>query len=293
MKLKKLSFLMFTALFSMLIVLNGCKKDEEEKIDLGPTLSLKTGEGYTSSDFEVIEGDTLKFGVIAAKSTTHNNFLTRFNIYFGDLTLVDSVINVADFDADYSFIFNGIGTTKMTFKITAQQGLTAEKELNVVIKEPPVTGVEVMKKSNIEMGSFNDPIGSFFNTADTTIYTLALAKENQEKVDFLFFKGASNQNAIAAPSDSAANTVYNLQDWTIKNETQFTLTEMTPEEFIAIGDLHVFPEFDTVNASSNINQLEVGNILMFKTVADKLGYIHISDLYSRGDRMKMDIVVEK
>jgi hypothetical protein len=293
MKLKKLSFLMFTALFSMLIVLNGCKKDEEEKIDLGPTLTLKTGEGYTSSDFEVIEGDTLKFGVIAAKSATHDNFLTRFNIYFGDLTLVDSVINVADFDADYSFIFNGIGTTKMTFKITAQQGLTAEKELNVVIKEPPVTGVEVMKKSNIEMGSFNDPIGSFFNTADTIVYTLAVAKENQEKVDFLFFKGASNQNAIAAPSDSAANTVYNLQDWTIKNETQFILTEMTPEEFIAIGDLHVFPEFDTVNASSNINQLEVGNILIFKTVADKLGYIHISDLYSRGDRMKMDIVVEK
>jgi len=295
MIMKRFRFYSLAMLVVAGIILGGCKKDEVEKIDLGPTLSLKSGEGYTSADFSVEDGTSLKFGVTASKSATHDNFLTRFNILYNSLTLVDTVLNTANFDADFTLKFVGAGTGKIIFKITAQQGLTAEKELNVTITEPVIPGVEVFKRSDIELGSFNDPIGSFFNTTDTTVYTVAQAKENQAKVDFLFFKGVTNQNTIAAPDDADANSItdFQLGDWTTKNPTRFILTNLTPAQFDEIGDLHEFPEFEAANALSKINQLEANNVLFFKTAAGKLGYIKIADLYFRGDRIKIDVIVEK
>lgn len=288
-------FLVFALLLAAGVVFTGCSDDEDDTVDMGPTISLKTGAGYTATDFEVYNDSTLKFGVTANKSTTHDHNLARLNIYYNDLTLVDSTMDVASFNGDFEIKFVGIGTGVMKFKITAHGGLSDETSLNVTIKEPPYLGEEVMKTTNIEMGSFNDPIGSFYNTIDALVYTVPDAKLNQAKVDFLFFRGVTNLNTIAAPDDADANTIpsFDLGSWTTKNATRLYLTTMTAAEFDAIGDLHIFPEFNTTAAASKVNQLANGNVLIFKTVGGKLGYIKIVDLYSKGDKLKMDVIVQK
>lgn len=288
-------------LFALAILLfaglafTGCSDDDDDIVDLGPSLTLKTGEGYTSADFEVEEGTTLKFGVTAEKSTTHDNYLAKFQILYNELTIVDTALNTATFNADYMIKFLGVGTFKMTFIVTAQGGMTDEVELNVTVKEPVVPGVEVKKSLNVEFGSYNDPIGSFYNSVDDTVYTVPEAFQEQAKVDFLFFKGVDNMNTIAAPDDEDANTItdFQLNTWTTKNPTRFVMTAMTAEEFDAIGEMHEFPEFDEENAASKANLLEVGNVVMFRTVGQKLGYFKVVDIYTKGDKMKIDVIVEK
>lgn len=277
------------------LMVTSCSKEEDEPIDQGPSITLKTGPGYTYTDFEVFNDSTKTFGVVANKSTTHDRKLTRFNIYYNQLTLVDSVINTNTFEGDFPIKFVGVGTGVLKFKITAEGGLSKEISLNVTVKEPPFQGVEVKKYTNIELGSFNDPIGSFFNTTDGLVYTVSQAKQNQAKVDFLFFKGVTNQNTIAAPDDPDANTIqtFQLNEWTTKNPTRFYLINMTAAEFDAIGQLHIFPQFNTQQASSKANMLQVGNVIFFKTAAGKLGYIRVKDIYTKGDKIKLDVIVEK
>jgi hypothetical protein len=293
--MKHWKFLSLAVLISASALLIGCSSDDDDPIDLGPTINLKTGEGYTSADFEVVLGTTLKFGVIANKSTTSDNYLARFNILFGNLTIIDTVINVATFNTDYEIQFASVGTAKMIFRITAQGGMTDEVELNATTTEPPFLGVEVKKTTNIELGSYNDPIGSFYNTLDEMVYTISEAKLNQEKVDFLFFKGATNLNALAAPDDDDANSIptFQLNEWTIKNQTRFNYSNMTAAEFDEIGELHIFAEFDIDNALPRVSELEVGQIVMFRTVTEKLGYIKVLDTYTKGDKIKIDVIVEK
>jgi hypothetical protein len=294
MIMKQWKFLSLALLIMAGVSFSACQKDEEE--DLGPTISLKMGEGYTYEDFEVTEGTTLTFGITASKSTTSDNNLNRFNIFYAsgsqELTLVDSVFNNAAFNSDYSIEFLGTGSATIKFRVTSEGGLTDEKELNVVVT---AAGVAVKKISDIELGSWNDPIGSFYNIVDEMAYTVSAAKQNQEKVDFLFFLGAVNQNTIAAPDDEDANTIatFELGDWTTKNATRFNASDMTAEEFDAITDLHVFPEFDVAGATSKANQLATGQVVMFRTVAGKLGYIKINDLYRSGDKILLDVIVEE
>jgi hypothetical protein len=295
--MKKWSLLSITLLIAAGLMFSGCKKDEDDPIvDQGPTISLKTGDGYTFNDFEVEEGTAVKFGVVASKSTTHDNNLTRFNITYGNLTIADSTFNADSFDSDFQIEFFGVGEAKITFIITAEGGMTAEKELNVTVTEPPVVGVEIKKMTDIELGSFNDPIGSFYNTMDEMVYTVAQAKQNQEKVDFVFFRGDTNLNTFAAPDDDAAATIDEFQfaEWTTKNQTRFNLIDKTADDFDAINaeELHLFPEFDNENALTRANQLEVGQVVMFRTVNEKHGYIKVVDIYAKGDKIKIDVIVE-
>jgi hypothetical protein len=119
----------------------------------------------------------------------------------------------------------------------------------------------VKKTTDIELGSFNEPgIGSFYSTFEGEVYNIAQATLNQEKIDFLFCRGATNLNTIAAPDDENAITVFQIGGWTTKNANHFHTTEMTAEEFVAIESPYSFPEFDEENAGTNVNMLNIGDV---------------------------------
>lgn len=289
--MKKWSILSLAMLMVAGLMFSGCSDDDDDTVDLGPSIILKTGEGYTYEDFEVEEGSTMKFGVIAQKSTTHDNNLTRFNINYNDLTLVDSTFNSSAFNGDYEIQFVGVGDAQLVFTVTAEGGLTAETELNVTVVE---SGVQVSKVTGIELGSFNDVVGSFYNTVDNEVYAISEAMLNQEKVDFLFFKGVANINTIAAPDDEAAATIetFLLDEWATKNQTRFNTTDMDAEAFDAIEETHVFPDFNDEEALTRVNELEVGQVVLFRTEAGKLGYFKVVDMYTRGDLITIDVIIE-
>jgi len=82
-----------------------------------------------------------------------------------------------------------------------------------------------------------------------------------------------------------------MEAWETRNATLFISTEMTVEEFDAIGEYYVFPEFVEAEADTKIVNMVNGDVLFFKTEAGALGYIKVVDLYSRGDLGEFEVIV--
>ncbi len=124
------------------------------------------------------------------------------------------------------------------------------------------------------------------------MYFTTNVTDNTDKVDIIFFKGPQNQNTLASPDDDAVKEVYSsINNWPVHNQTRFQLTDLTVDDFDAIAEFHVFPEF--TSELTRASHLENEDILYFKTEAGKHGYIKIINLYTRGDVALIQVIAEE
>ncbi len=278
-------FLMAGALF-----VTSCSDDETT----GPTLDLKGSSGYTSDDVTISAGSTITIGVIG---TAGDKNLSSFTMTSTNnnvpYEVMDTTLNSSSFNLDIEITFTeeNLGANRLLMTLADKDGNKSTQSFTVTVENGAVA---VKKASSVEFGSFNDAIGSFYNTTDMALYTVAQAKLNQAKVDFLFYKGAQNGNTIAAPDDVLAATeisTFQLNTWTTRNATRFAKGVVTAAQFDAITTTFDFPEFNST--SSDAAQLADGDVVFFQTVSGKLGLIKVVDLYTRGDRAKFDIIVQE
>ena len=269
----------------------------DTEVDPGPSLTLKGGSGYTSNDVTISTGTTIKVGVVGGISSVSGNKLTRFKLVFtsGNIpaTLFDTTLNTGVFDWETNLTFTNEVAGTLSFELTDMGNMKATKTIHIT-----VTGPETIKYSNIEMGSWNDVNGSFFSTSEGIVYNITQTMSspaNQAKIDFLFFKGTVNGNTIAAPDDVDANTIpeYKLNLWTNRNQTRFNAINISAAQFDAIGANYEFPDFEPDVQTTKMNQLAVGDVFLFKTQGNKPGLVKIVSLYTRGDKMKIDVIMEK
>lgn len=286
--MKKLSFLLI-AFLAGIILLSSCNKDEET---LGPpTINFIGGEGYIDGDATIPVNSFFKMGIAASANAESGKELStlRLTRAVNGTTFIDTTytINESMFNADFTFNAQAAGITEtITFTLTDKADKTASISANITSE---AAGVAVTKNTDVLMGSHNDDNGSFYSTVNKLVYNIADASANQADIDFLFYLGATNGSTIASPADEDANTVYAITDWTTKNATLFADSELTAEAFDAIGAEYVFPEF--TGDLTDINNLEAGSVIMFKTVGDKLGLIKVNQINGRGDFINLDIIV--
>lgn len=287
--MKKLSLFLIT-LLSVTVILSSCKKDENSG---PPTLNFIGGEGYVDAD-EIIAVNTIfKVGIAASANAESNEKLSTLKLTssISGTAFIDTTLTVNELQYNVDFQFNaqqaGVVET-ITFMVTDKAGQMAEKSLTLTYE---ALGVPVAKTSNVLMGSHNDDNGSFYSTTTNLTYNITEATANQEKIDFLFYLGVTNGSTIASPADIQANTVYDITGWTTKNETLFADSEMTASEFDAIGSEYVFPEF--TETLTDIKHLENNDVIMFKTVDNKLGFIKVNSINGRGDFISLDVIVSE
>lgn len=286
--MRKLNVILFLALLVGAISITGCQDDDP--IIGKPTIDFKGGAGYAYDDVTLKTYEKLLVGFNAAYDDDTDNFLTRFTLKIGDDILVDSIFNAETFSADYLISFDAVGETTLTGKITDAGGFTDQVSFNITIEEG---GVKVRKTEEFVLGSVNDlEAGSFYSAVEDIIYDRDNVSDHTDKVDFIFFKGATNQNTIAAPDDPDVITVFpSINNWTVHNKTRFEFTEMTAQEFDALEDYHIFPEF--TETTSKANHLENGDVVYFKTDSGKQGYVKVVDLFTRGDVAKLQVIIEE
>ncbi|GAB1403388.1 hypothetical protein MASR1M74_05660 [Lentimicrobium sp.] len=285
------------------LFVTSCSSDDDDPIDPGPSLTLKGGSDYTSDDKTINVGETIKFGVIGNKSSVSGNKLTRFKLDFIANNIpekmFDTTLNSDSFNWDGTMKFTGVGEGNLSFQLTDKGGMTTTKTFKITIEDP---GSAINKYKDVTFGSWNDPEGSFFSASEGLLYTVGQTKAtpaNQAKIDFIFFKGATNGNSLASPDNADLQTITTLQvkNWSVKNQTRFNTTDISVSQFDAIGDSYNFPPFNLTGTKDIINNLvdtgENGRVFLFKTQAGKLGLVKIVDLYSRGDRAKVDVIVQK
>ncbi len=292
--MKKLNLLLSMFLIAGTVFVSSCNKDDDT--DQGPILTIKGGGEYTSSDATVQIEEPILVGVTG---TSENENLTRFkfSIISNNVptTFVDSTMNTNAFNWETEITFSSVGEARLLFELWDKNNVKVEKSFTITVED---AGMQINKFSDVEFGSWNDAVGSFFSTSEGIVYTrgqLTTSTSNQAKIDFLFFKGAENANTLASPDDPDANTIVDLQliDWTNKNQTRFNTTTITSAQFDAIADTYQFPVFNMGTQSTKVNNLTEGQVVLFRTQGGKLGLIHVADLYSRGDRALLDIIIQK
>ncbi|MBS1771386.1 MAG: hypothetical protein JST82_00910 [Bacteroidetes bacterium] len=137
--MKNLFKIACVALCASTLVLNSCKKEEDEgKL---PNISFKTGTGYTSADATVAKSSSVKIGINASKAED-KDVLTKFTItrsYDGgsDSTMYTKDLSGGEGDSysyDYSFNVNATGKSeKYTFTVVNRDGLINKVSLNLTV----------------------------------------------------------------------------------------------------------------------------------------------------------------
>ncbi|MEI6312952.1 MAG: hypothetical protein WCP57_11885 [Bacteroidota bacterium] len=126
-------------ILSIVFIISSCEKDEGKL----PTISFKTGSGYTSTSSSITKGSNFMIGINAAKSEEADvlkkfnisksiNGATAVSVYNADLTGADADA----FSYDYSITNDTVvgQQNKYIFTVTNRDGLTNQVDLTVTVQ---------------------------------------------------------------------------------------------------------------------------------------------------------------
>lgn len=141
---KQIQVLTFVLISGLAITFTSCDKEDEME---PPTITFKTGVGYTSADANATAGSALLIGIEAEKADSEEeseDVLTHFNITKsvngGAGTSVYDIDVPEANENDYDYDFNTTaGTTvgdteKYTFTITNRDGITGQVSLTITVQ---------------------------------------------------------------------------------------------------------------------------------------------------------------
>jgi len=291
--MKKLNYLLGLLILTG-IFFSSCKKDEDPN---PPTINFKggthvgTGMDYVDGDITMGKADLFLVGITASSGSDANlkNYKVIRN-YENVITVTqfDSTFNESNFSDDRLYLaYPAVGTEVWTFTVTDKNDLASSVSFTITTEEATSDIIEYTDKI---LGSHQSATGSSFASFDGSVYSLADAKANAEKIDFLYFYGNLNLATIAAPDDGDAANVFfdatnGLQTWSVLNDTRFKDSGLTSGQFDAIAtSAEIFiaaaqPAPDV----SNANHLEVGNVLAFQTAAGKYGLLKVTNIVVGAD----------
>ncbi|PID94162.1 MAG: hypothetical protein CSA95_04505 [Bacteroidetes bacterium] len=289
--MKKIAFFILMLVAGSTLLFTGCK--DPKPTEVKPTISFAVGDEYVSSDVTVPAGSEIRIGLNAEANANSGAKLTNLkmvrhfvNLNNNQTIEWDSSFSVNNYSIDFLITtYQEEGTDTFVFTITDEKGEKAEVTLDVTTE---ITYGPLNKWEDKKLGDQNNTIGSSFASLDGTVYSLEQAKENSEKIDFVYFYGATNKATLCAPSDEAAAQVYNnpnngVATWGTRNATLFKATEVTAEQFDAIpddNDTQVIA-FATGADQPKINKLDDEGapvVLGFETVSGKKGLIKIQEI---------------
>jgi len=262
-----------------------CNKDEET--GPAPTLSFSNyPSGTYEIDFETLGVTTfdLSFVVSVTAEEEISTFTAKKKV---GSTTTNITPAPADFAGKTSYTYNYLGTflendtypVTLTFTVTDKADQTTDKVFTVT-KKTAATGTPFgafSSNTNIILGgSAHATLGSFYASSTNAIYLQATAKTNCTLVDFAYFYGSANQATIVAPSDADAATMFTgttgVSSWSTRNATKFV--KLTSFDFTALSATTDIASV-TFSTDTKANLLVVGDVVAFKTVANKIGFAKV------------------
>lgn len=287
--MKKLSYLLGILVVAGMLF-SACSKEEENMEP--PSLSFLGGEGRIDSDETLTVGTEFTFGFTASKVSDQDLRRVLIQRKFENvstITVLDSAISAASFTLDITtFAYPTVGAED--FEITVTDKADKSSTISFTITTTPAASNITTYIDKI-LGAQGNTTGSSFASMDGTVYELADAKANSEKIDWMYFYGATNLATLASPDDDAAAQVFNgepngLQNWDTKNATRFKLTTLSGADFNAINtsvQLVTAATLPTAPVETKINNLSAGKVLAFETWDEKYGLIRIDAVSGTSD----------
>ena len=172
----------------------------------------------------------------------------------------------------------------ITIKVDDANGLGTEETLNIELKSQYT--VEVSKV--VLLGGSKSEKGSFYSVLSDSVYIANDAKNNQDKIDFLYGYYSSGNATILAPSKAAdLGSSTALTSWTTKNATKISSViassydELTGDDKLKqqfqISTLNLFALAESVQ-SHHVESLKEGSAFQFVLVDGTVGVAKVMKL---------------
>jgi hypothetical protein len=247
-------------------VLTSCKKDELA----APTVSFQNAK--TSYIAESIT-DTVYETTITVDAPAKIESIKIYKVTDSGKT-TEKIIT--DFTSSTQHVFQHKFTAGK-FEVEATDKNNQTTSAYFTFTPYVTTAGEIISYATKIMGAqYNNGVGSFLATYNGTVYGKADAKTNATLVDFVYsYRGGDMLAFLAAPSDDLLDATLNVkaENWSTYNSTKFKLSALSTSEFDAMNDDSKFTDTDL--NSTNILNLQVGNVVYFKTSAGKLGVFKV------------------
>ncbi len=300
--MKKLMYLSGIVILSAIIFMAGCKKDDDPEILGDPTITLVNEAGFVSGDTQLPADAEFTVKISAAMNINTEKKLVRLEVTRSFTPATKSE------NADTTYIFNIDNEEQVLIELTTNAYPQVGQELfeyvifdqagkSDAVSITITTEQNVTSWLNVDMGSYNDPTGSFLATSTGGVYVKVEAFDHQDIIDLIFYLGAVNGSTFAAPADPTVQDIFNLNNdpaWTTFNDTRIiSPAPIGYAEFDAIGDTYQFPEFEDSESETFADKLEKDDVIYFKTADDKKGFLKLNSINGRGDYINIDVKVEK
>jgi hypothetical protein len=265
----------------MLLMMSGalaftsCTKDEDEPEPIQkPVITLQDSTGYISSDATVEVSSDFKVLVYVAENPESGKNIDKLRVIrtFNNIPTTQE-IPVNDNAAFIEILFTAVnvaGTENIQFTAIDNGGQSNSVSINITTEE---TAGPIDTYAMKILGSYDNLThGSSFATIDGMVYKIADATLNQAKIDFLYWYGVSTSATLASPADAATPTVYPaVGGWTTRNDTKFTETTVTADEFDQITN-----DAPIIAAATGASDTKIGNL----SVDDVIGVMAADGRYA-------------
>lgn len=135
---------LFNSSFSICLVMSllaiGCSKSDNATPATGPTISLKTGAGYTSANTTIGKGVTFKVGIVCDKTTEDlSAYIVDYSIDGGPVTNSGNgpvtASGTSHFETDFILLTRNVTETeKWLFRISDTKGNISTKEITLTVQ---------------------------------------------------------------------------------------------------------------------------------------------------------------
>lgn len=281
--MKKLVKSVLMLSIASLAILSSCKKEDSNAEVTDVTVSV------SSSPAIPVEGGVVTLTVTCTGNTDNN--LKSISVNRSGGSLADKVVLSKSLTGTSSteVIVDTIGTGTFTYvvAVTGKEGSPATKTITVTTRSLPKQ-VDVTTSAIPLFGQTNDDPSAtnphFMKlTSPFTPISISTFPAEKSNVDLAFFFGATNKATITSPTDVTMQGLYSGLSWAGANATLLYKTTMTTAQYDAIASANSDSLITSMAAGvttwgSSINLLAQGNIILFKTSANKLGLIKVENI---------------
>lgn len=260
--------------------LSSCQKEPDPGNP--PSIMFISGNGFISGDTTIPAGQRLKIG-ITAKGIDAN--ITYFSVRLGDGTLrilLDSGINVSSFNYVIEVIKTNVPIEKWTFLIMDRNRVKDSLSIKLTKADSSAWGPIITVENLMLGGQENPATGSFYSLSHDSVMNLDQAYANQSLTDIIYYFG-QYEATLASPNEAEAPVFFTgphgISNWTVKNETRYDTTQLSPEAFDkSLNDSLIITAYEPTAGKKKGKYLQPGMIISFRSQDGKLGLIKVNEV---------------
>ena len=270
-----------------LVFFYGCSEDdviEEVASSIDISLSATTSDGNSLvSGGNVTAADSFSIVISITAEAGFNTLNISGDVASSTINRNDLDIASGTTDAKFTLTVSAsssLGDGSIDFEAVDEKGNTATASFSFVVVSPAAK-IQTAVMLYAPLGDSSSQ--TFYSIANNQTYSLGDVISTSDPVsasiDFGYYYGSTDNAALASPAEY---TIYDLSAWGSQNATTLAVTTITSAEYlemVSVSDIETaLAGVDVTDANGTITNLSANDILMFKTVDNVQGLIHVSTI---------------